>query len=315
MGTLFLIIKGLLMGIANIIPGVSGGTMAVSLGIYDELILSITTWRKSWRRSLRFLIPLFIGVGLGIVGFSYAIEHLLAHYTLPTALAFIGLIAGGLPALFGAFGQGLRREHKRLSGWHALYFVIFFALVVGLSFIKETGSGLTTLSATPGTIITLVLIGIIAAATMIVPGVSGSLILMIMGYYYRILALITAFFRALRQGDFAAMLSGLKLLVPFGIGVILGIILVSKLIAFLFERYTTYTYAGILGLILASPIAIIYNTEAWRDLTTPRAVPFVIVGLILAAACGFLTYLLSRTSEDGANRSMAAEEDAASRKR
>jgi len=96
------IIKGIMIGIANIIPGVSGGTMAVSLGIYDRLIGSISGLFREFKKSILFLIPIIIGAGIGIVGFTYAIEYLLDKHTFVTCMAFVGLILGGLPAIFSS---------------------------------------------------------------------------------------------------------------------------------------------------------------------------------------------------------------------
>ncbi|RAN56763.1 DUF368 domain-containing protein, partial [Dolosigranulum pigrum] len=92
MTTVLLIIKGMFIGVANIIPGVSGGTMAVSLGIYDDLIASITHLVKEWKKSIQFLTPIVVGAAAGVILFSYLITLLLTQYTLPTALTFVGLI-------------------------------------------------------------------------------------------------------------------------------------------------------------------------------------------------------------------------------
>ena len=96
------VIKGMLIGIANIIPGVSGGTMAVSLGIYDKLISSVSNLLRDWKKSLITLLPIILGCGIGIVGFTYIIEYLLSRHTFVTCLAFVGLIFGGLPVLFSS---------------------------------------------------------------------------------------------------------------------------------------------------------------------------------------------------------------------
>ena len=102
------IIKGILMGIANIIPGVSGGTMAVSLGIFDRLISSITHLFKDFKKSISTLVPILLGLAIGIIGFSYAVEYLLKAHTLATCLAFVGLILGGLPVLLLEMKDGLQ---------------------------------------------------------------------------------------------------------------------------------------------------------------------------------------------------------------
>ena len=91
------ILEGIIIGIANIIPGVSGGTMMVAMGIYDKLIESITHLASQFKKSMRFLIPIFIGIGIAIVALSRLFEFLLGTYPIPTNLAFCGLILGGLP--------------------------------------------------------------------------------------------------------------------------------------------------------------------------------------------------------------------------
>ena len=124
--------------------------------------------------------------------------------------------------------------------------------------LNEDTEVLKTFTPTAGTIISLFLVGIIASATMVVPGVSGSLVMMILGYYYGILEAIRSFIEALKNLDTAGLLNGFLLLFPLGIGVLLGIFLIAKLITFLFERYGVQTYCAILGLIVASPFAIFY---------------------------------------------------------
>lgn len=293
---LFDLIRGAVMGLANIIPGVSGGTMAVSLGIYDKLIYSITHLFKDWKSSLRFLMPLLIGAGLGIVGFTYIIEFLLANYTLTTALAFIGLILGGLPILFRSFVKSLKEEKRHISFMHILPFLFFFAIAVGLPMLQASGETLMTFQLTASHLIQLFFVGVIAAATMVIPGVSGSLVLIILGYYYGILNTITLFLAALKAGDKAVLGQQFSLLVIFGIGVLMGIFLISKVIEFLFNHYSSYTYAGILGLVIASPIAILYNTHALLDLYSPNAWMYAIVGILLLAVGYIVTYKLGEKS-------------------
>src|SRR5690625_1582152 len=120
MNLFWLMIKGMLMGVSNIIPGVSGGTMAVSLGSYDDLIFSITQFFSKKKKSIRFLVPLALGLVLGVVFFSYAIEFLLAEYAFITSLAFVGLILGGLPILLKEFRETLTERNEEVSRRHGL---------------------------------------------------------------------------------------------------------------------------------------------------------------------------------------------------
>lgn len=297
MGYVWMVIKGMLMGISNIIPGVSGGTMAVSLGIYDDLIFSITHLFKQWRKSFKILIPLGIGLAVGVFFFSYTIELLLSQYALPTALAFVGLILGGLPILFKEFQSAMKQTKQRITTWHFIIFFILFALVIGLSLVQEPAGNLTTLEISFENIIILFGIGIIASATMVVPGISGSLVLMILGYYYSIINTLTNFFDALTAMNWDGILHGITLLAPMGLGVLLGIFLISKIIEYLFVNYPGLTYSGILGLVIASPFAIIYNTNALADFSHPNAGLYLITGIALLVLCFYMTYKLGKTEE------------------
>ena len=129
-----------------------------------------------------------------------------------------------------------------------------------------------------------------------VPGVSGSLVMMILGYYYGILEAIRSFIEALKNLDTAGLLNGFLLLFPLGIGVLLGIFLIAKLITFLFERYGVQTYCAILGLIVASPFAIFYNTGLFEQLSSLKA-GSVLVGIVLAIVGAVVTRYLGEQSE------------------
>lgn len=282
------IVKGILIGIANIIPGVSGGTMAVSLGIYDKLIASVSNLLKDWKNSLKVLLPLAIGLGIGIVGFTYAIEYLLSHHTFVTCMAFVGLILGGLPVLVISLKKELRRSSSSIGISGVLAFLILFSIAVFLPMLNSEEEVLRTFSVTPMTLILLFLVGVIASATMVVPGVSGSLVMMILGYYYGIIETIKSFLDAVRAFDMTGMIHGFMLLFPFGIGVLLGIFLIAKLITFLFNRYGVQTYCAILGLIAASPFAIFYNTGVIAKLSS-LSVLQVGLGIVLAVVFGIVT--------------------------
>lgn len=288
-------IKGIFIGIANIIPGVSGGTMAVSLGIYDKLIGAVSGLLKNWKKSLLTLLPIGLGCAVGIVGFTYAIEYLLSRHTFVTCMAFVGMILGGVPVLVGSLRRELRHKHKSIGISGILAFIALFALAVLLPMLGSEEEVLKTFTATPMTLISLFLVGIIASATMVVPGVSGSLVMMILGYYYGIIETIKSFLDALKAMDMAGLMNGFILLFPFGIGVLLGIFLIAKLITFLFNRYGSQTYCAILGLIAASPFAIFYNTGLFTQLAdlTPL---IVLAGIAVAVAGAVITFLLGERS-------------------
>ncbi len=286
------IIKGILIGIANIIPGVSGGTMAVSLGIYDKLISSISNLLKDWKKSLVTLLPIILGCGIGIVGFTYAIEYLLSHHTFVTCMAFVGLILGGIPILLISLKKELAKTSSKIGISGILAFVFLFAVAVFLPMMNAEDEVLKTFHATPGVMAALFFVGIIASATMVIPGVSGSLVMMILGYYYGIINTIKSFLDALKAFDMPGLIHSFALLMPFGIGVLLGIFLIAKLITFLFEKFGIQTYCAILGLIIASPFAIFYNTGALKQISS-LGIGQILLGCLLAVLFAAVTYLLS----------------------
>ena len=282
-------IKGAVIGIANVIPGVSGGTMAVSMGIYNKLISAVTHLFKQFKKSIKTLFPILLGCVAGIVCFTYAIKYLLNHQPLPTCLTFLGLILGGVPVLVREMKTGIRKSRKgRLTPANVIAFLALFAIAIVLPLLQGSENALVTLTAAPGTMVILFFMGIIAAATMVVPGVSGSMVLMILGYYYGIINSITGFMDALKGGNWGALMSQAMVLLPFGIGCILGIFLISKLIEYLFEKHTVSTYAAILGLILSSPFGIFYNTDALSYVS----VGSLIVGILLMLIGGFATWYM-----------------------
>ena len=255
------IIKGMMIGIANIMPGVSGGTLAVSMGIYDKLIHCITHILSEFKESMKFLLPIFAGAGIALVALTFVVEALFQYYPIPTNLLFIGLIVGGLPPVVTKV-----KSHK-LSFGHILAGLLFFALVVGMAMMGDNGNRQVTLNLGIVPMIKLVLVGIIAAATMIIPGVSGSMVLLILGYYEPIIQQITAFCTAVITLDMAGILHGIAILLPFGIGVLIGILGIAKIIEIIFEKYPVYAYCAITGLIAASPI--FWESPAFVTLPTP----------------------------------------------
>lgn len=248
------ILRGAVIGVANIIPGVSGGTMMVSMGIYDTLIHCITHLFSEFKKSIKTLLPYAIGMLVGIVALASLLTFLFDNYPLPTYTAFIGLILGGLKPLLN------KVDKKKLNAVAIGLFVIFFALIVLMATTGEVVNP-DSLTISLGQMLILLVMGCIASATMIIPGVSGSMVLMLLGYYTPILNAVSNLKDAVFALDFAAMINPVLTLAPFGIGVVLGIFGVAKLIEWLLARFPTYTYCGVLGLVISSPVAILIRAD------------------------------------------------------
>lgn len=250
------ILRGIVIGISNVIPGVSGGTMMVSMGIYDRLILVLTHFVKRMKEAVALLVPIGIGMLLAIAIFAKLFsEVLFPRFPLQTNLFFIGLILGGLPIIY----KKVKGVSIKLP--QVIAFLLFFVLVTVLAFVGEGGSADADITFSVGNVLKLFGVGVIAAATMVIPGVSGSMIMMILGYYNTIINTINECIDALRAFDIPALLDTFVVLVPFGIGVVVGIVAVAKLIEFMLKKYPAITYWAIIGLIVASPIAILIMME------------------------------------------------------
>lgn len=272
-------LKGMVIGIANIIPGVSGGTMMVAMGIYDKLIHCITHLFSEFKKSVLFVLPIGVGMVVAIAASSFALSAMFETIPIQTNLLFVGLILGGLPAVLKKVkGSSIRIGHVAAG-------LIFFCLVVGLALIGESEGKAVDLSFSLVNVLKLLGVGVVASATMVIPGVSGSMILMLMGFYQPVLDSIKNFFKALAAFDMNGILTELGVLVPFGVGVVVGIFAIAKLVEIIFEKFPLYAYWAIIGLIAASPFAI-YLMGTFPALNAVSAITGV-----LALVAGFFVAL------------------------
>lgn len=266
-------IGGIAVGLANIIPGVSGGTMMVVLGLFNRVMSSISGVFKLKNPNrlddIKFLFVLLVGAGLGLVVFAKLLEFLFTDYPTQTLFCFVGMVAFSIPSL-------VKTEMKN-DKFKIIPFLIGCAVIFGISyFTPEQGD--TVLTEFPAInliyLISMVGIGMIAGGAMFVPGVSGSMILLIMGQYYlfkSLLANVTSF--------------ELAVLIPLffmGIGILLGIILSSKITGYCLEKFHQGTMNVILGLVVASSIVLIPFDAAYNlGLIASCALALVIGGVIV----------------------------------
>lgn len=273
---LILGIKGFLLGVANIIPGVSGGTIAIVMGIYEKLISIINNFFKNIKDNILYLLPIGIGIVASVLLLGKVISYSLDNFALITILFFIGLIIGGLPILY--------KEIKgKESVGNGIVLLVSYVVIFFLAFGLKEGKAVSFESMNIINYLILFVVGIIAAATMVIPGVSGSMVLMIMGYYKPIIDVISDL------TNFSNLGHNMAVLIPFGIGVVLGIWLVAKLINFLFAKFKTKTFFGIIGFVLASVFIIIGKTP--NLIFNPIN---IIIGIVLFVFGGFVSYKLSK---------------------
>lgn len=276
--SLMYVLKGMAIGIAMIIPGVSGGTLAVLLNIYDELIDSINNLFKNFKKSISILIPILLGALIGFIALIYPLTLGLKHCPLIVVSLFAGLIIGGIPQLY-------KTVYKKENVVGIILALISIGLMVGLCFINPS-IALDFSNLNFGLWIYLLLGGIFSAVALVVPGISGSMILMILGLYTPILLVITDLL------SFSNLLSNILILLPVGLGVILGFFSIAKLMGFLLKKHTINTYFSIIGFVVGSIFTIYFVT-----ITDPEyVIDFSPLSIILSVICliggFFITFLL-----------------------
>ncbi len=236
-------IKGLIIGSSMAVPGVSGGTMAIVLGIYDRLLGAISGIRKNFKENMWFLIRFGLGAGIGLVLFYELIGYLLEIFPIPVAALFFGAVIGGIPALIGKI-----KPEKATAGFcitSLLWGVLGVAIVLGVANILDilkwfglvepnvTSLVSTTGSITLANVLLWIVTGFVISIALILPGISTSHMLIILG--------ITSILKM-----------PLPALAVIGISLLVGIFAITKPLEWAMNRFTRPTYCVIIGFVIGS---------------------------------------------------------------
>jgi putative membrane protein len=258
---------GAAIGIANVIPGVSGGTIAVVFGVYERLISLVTFRLRRVFSERQFWLPLVIGAGAGIIVFSKVMTFLFERFPAQTAWCFIGIVAGSVPMLWTRMihGGGEKTAARAPAVSAVIAAVIACAAIVALSFFSPEGSRRVQTAFSFSLAAVLFASGALGAIAMIIPGISGSFFLVVIGTYATIIAAVSDF--------------NIPLLIPTGLGVALGLLCGAALIRVLLRKAPRATYGAIFGLVAGSAAAI-FPGAAFDSLGAAA-------GSILCCAAGF----------------------------
>lgn len=269
--------KGFAMGTTDLVPGVSGGTIALLLGIYDDFIRSISgIFSKRFWESLKFLIPIGLGMVIAIGVLSKLINYLLSTHTVPTMFFFIGLIGGIIPYLLKT-----SKFKQTFSTPHYILLVLGIVIIVVITLLnngdKHAGETLTLNS---GLVIKYFIAGMCASSAMLLPGISGSFMLLVFGVYGTVMFAISEFMSL----NFAAI----PILLTVGFGVICGFLFSSKLIQYLLSYYTFLTYALIIGFVVGSLYAVFPGLPS-TFITWIISIITLILGFVISYKLGKIT--------------------------
>lgn len=265
-----LILKGFIIGIGKIIPGVSGAMLAITLGVYDKAILAITDFTSDKKKNFKLLLLLGIGIISSIIVFSKIINYFYNNHYIPTMLFFMGLIIGGIPGLINKTSY----NYKNIIITSVSFLIV---TILSFSFINNT----YMLKGNFVDYIILFIGGITEAFSSIVPGISGTALFMVMGIYnivIEMLANLTNVFYAI---------DNFLLIVFFIIGLLLGVILISILVKWLFSKYSSKTYSAILGFCLSNVVIlflkiITYSPSLFGYLI---GIPLSLIGYFIGKLC------------------------------
>lgn len=259
---------GAAIGIAMIIPGVSGGTIAVITNVYDKIIGAISNIFKDFKNSILFLLPILVGAVAAFAAMYFPLKYALAYAPLPTALLFGGLMVGSFPKLLK---DGVKQGFRKTDVFALL---LPLAVIVGICFIPELGNVNLGADMPVWGYFALLGVGVIGSCALVVPGISGSMLLLILGYYEPVLQTISLLFT-----DFGHSLLVLALFVA---GVVVGFFTIAKLMKFFLGKFPRATYWAIIGFVIGS-IPALYITFPANFPEASYTTAQIVVGTVLCA--------------------------------
>ncbi|MCR5062613.1 MAG: DUF368 domain-containing protein [Treponema sp.] len=291
-GIIRIFVIGIIVGMANVIPGVSGGTLAVVFNIYDKFVNAITFNVKKLWANKRFVVPLLVGMALGVLILSKIITKLYERFPFQTNCFFTGLVLGSIPLLLSLVlkrAPGLENQPKyftvpRIIGMVicavAGFAVLIFFDMKDSSMSRDVAENMILPAITFPLVVRIFVAGVIGAVAMIIPGISGSLLMLMMGVYTIIISSIPALF--VKETMFHAFF----LLLPNGIGVLIGLLCGAKLISYLLKKAPHQTYSVIFGLICGSVLVVF---PGFREFSGAVKIISGIICIIAGAAMAYFS--------------------------
>ena len=273
---IFLFIKGIILGISFVIPGVSGGTLAVLMGIYEELIEAASNFYKSvsdFKKYFMYLLPIGLGVVFSVSVFARIIKFGLDKAPIITILIFLGMIIGGIPSLCKNV-NGYKITIKDIS-----LMLVGMLIVLSMLIFHKSSNLVTFDNMNMYGYVILFFVGMLAAVTMVVPGISGSFTLMLIGYYEPVLNMVNEI------TAFKNLSTNIILMCVFMLGVVLGIVFVSKIIDWCLKHYKKETYYAIIGFVLSSIVSVLYEVSKF-----PMNEVHLVIGVVLLIINSVLVY-------------------------
>jgi len=286
-------LNGLVFGLSLIIPGLSGGTLAIILGFYDQLIEAVNHFTEDFKHYIKFLLPFGLGIAIGIIAFATFIQFMLTYHSFPAMMFFIGLIVGVIPSMYRqASGINAQNRAKDLA-----LIVIPVLLLVLTAHFNDGVSAASPAEAVLDTpfMLFIFVVGIIAAASLLIPGLSGSFVLLVAGIYPLATYAVSSMRRLLTDmGNTDLLLDIIRVLMPLGIGVVLGVLVTARLIERLMKRRARSVFLVVTGLMIGSVYALAIDPVLMQS---GVSVPVVVVGVVSCVVGAVLSFRISRVEK------------------
>jgi|GEM_PF-556810 len=282
-------IKGMIVGFIIIIPGVSGSMIAAALNIYEDLISALSNITKKPVKSVlsvwQYIIGIIIGVGLGVV----FVATIYTKFPIQLTALFIGLIIGGIPKL-------IKENKKDFNRWYHMFTIVITILLVGsLLFVPTSSNNVNT----NGKALVYSATGFLLAGPIIIPGISGAMVLSMIGLYNQTMTTISNFLKTLVTFQFQNLLNGIGPIIFIGIGAALGLVIFAKIIKYILEKYPVIFNAVILGVLLVAPLSIIVSLDKELSLDQTSLMQLLNTGNLLVGIVFLIFgFLLSYQTSD-----------------
>lgn len=256
---LFYFLKGIIVGVGGIAPGLSGSVMLIILGLYEKVIKSMSTLFKNFKKNALFLIPLVLGFAVGVLAFSKIVDFLLKNYEFNTRYLFLGLVLGTIPLFY--------KEVKKKGFGKRYYYLIALGVGAGLFMFSFNKNWFPVI--TDPNFYQSILLGVAVAGSSIIPGVDSAVILSALGLYELYVSSLAQF--------------NLSIIFPAIIGLIVGALLISALMHFLIKNFYTVTFSIIFGLFLSIIPNVLNKSCALNSVfSVVTAVIIVLIGFAIS---------------------------------
>lgn len=277
------LIYGILFGISCLIPGFSGGTMLVVLGIYERVTSNIASITKTPISAIRNLVLFIIGTVIGIILASFLVVKAFYYYPIITSSFFVGLVIGTIPLILKNL------SNKKITLLDILFYVIFLMFGLYLTLCSQSINNINVSNINIGNGIYILISFIIASAVMIIPAASGMSILLIMGLYDDFMILLEDIIKGILVFNFTPIINNYIFLIIVIIGIVIGIIGISKIISYIIKKRPSIIWSSVLSLLVVSVISL-YN-----DVFTNRVSAINNISIALNIIFGLLSLFFSTT--------------------